>query len=214
MNIEEIHSRGIDIENRRIYLHGDGPIKDEEPGVDYRMANSFIKNMDILEFQNGEDITVSMTTVGGDWNYGMAIYDRIKACKSHVTIISYSWARSMSSIILQAADRRILMPNCDFMVHYGNTEYNGHYITVKSGMKHEERSEDIMLRIYAEKCINGKFFKLLNTQFREVTDNQENYGIENVMEYIDRQMKDRGDWWMNSEEAVYYGFADEIFKNS
>jgi ATP-dependent protease ClpP protease subunit len=198
MDLENIHTRNIDVENRRIYLHGDSPIKDEEPGVDYRMANMFIKNMDILENNNSKDITICMGTVGGEWNYGMSIYDRIKSAKCPTTIIAYAWARSMSSIILQAATHRLLMPHCDFMVHYGTITCEGHYITVKSGMKHDELSEKIMLRIYAERCQTGKFF----IDYK--------MSVEQIMVFIDQQIKEKGDWWLSSSEAVHYGFADAI----
>ena len=46
-----------------------------------------------------------MHSVGGNWNDGMAIFDAIELCQSYVTIIVYGQAESMSSIILQAADK-------------------------------------------------------------------------------------------------------------
>ena len=46
----------------------------------------------------------------------MAIFDAIKICRSHVTILVYGQAESMSSIILQAADKRIMMPNSTLYV--------------------------------------------------------------------------------------------------
>lgn len=195
---ELIHSKGLDLANRRIYLHGDAMVKDAEPGVDYRMANTFIKNLDILNAgHQAGDITVVLGTVGGDWNYGMAIYDAIKYSPNPVDVLVYGWARSMSSIIPQAARNRIMMPHADFMVHYGSTAYEGHYLTAKSGMKYEERSEKIMLDIYADRCQHGTFFA--------------NRTLPEISEYIDRQMKDRGDWWMSAQEAVFYGFADRVF---
>ena len=197
MNIEDIHSRGLDADNRRIYLHGEDMVENAEPGVDYRMMNKFIKNLDILNCSEG-DISIIMGTVGGEWSYGMGIYDAIKACPRRIVITSYAWARSMSSIILQAATERVLMPHCDFMVHYGTTACEGHYLTVKSGMKFEERSEKIMLKIYADRCVYGPFFR------------GRGWGVEGVMNFIDRKMKDEGDWWMSSTEAVEYGFADRV----
>jgi hypothetical protein len=44
--ISDIHNHGIDIHNRHIYLHGHTQsVAEEDPGVDYRMASSFIKNI-------------------------------------------------------------------------------------------------------------------------------------------------------------------------
>lgn len=198
MSLEDIHSRHIDPDTRTIYLYGDGMVKDEEPGVDYRMANGFIKNLDFLARSEG-DINIVMGTIGGDWNYGMAIYDRIKSCPSKTIITAYAWARSMSSIILQAATERILMPNCDFMVHYGTYGCEGYYLSAKSGMKFSEKQETTMLRIYAERCCKGEHF----TKDGLVL-------LPAIMEFIDNKMKERGDWWLSAEEAVYYGFADKV----
>ncbi len=60
-----------------------------------------------------------MHSVGGSWNDGMAIFDAIQLSKSYVTIISYGQAESMSSVILQAADKRvkISLPECIGMVY-------------------------------------------------------------------------------------------------
>ena len=202
MNLEDIHSRNIDVENRTIYLYGDALVKDEEPGVDYRMANSFMKNMDIIARTEG-DINISMGTIGGDWNYGMAIYDKIKACPRKTIITAYAWARSMSSIILQAATERILMPHCDFMVHYGTMSVDGYYLSAKSSMEFTILTEEQMLRIYAERCIHGPYFQ---TSVQPETP----YTIESVMKFIDNKMKEKGDWWMTAKMAVDYGFADKI----
>ena len=159
--------------------------------------NTFIKNLDFLSNTDG-DIHVIMGTLGGEWNYGMGIFSAIKACKHKVIITAYAWARSMSSIILQAAAERVLMPNCDFMVHYGTSAYSGHYLCAKSGMLFEEHYEKIMLGIYADRCYHGRFF----------TDH--NMCEVDVARYITKQIQEKGDWWLSAEEAVYYGFADRV----
>jgi ATP-dependent protease ClpP protease subunit len=153
--------------------------------------------LDILSCTEG-DIHVIMGTVGGEWNYGMGIYDAIKACRHKVIITAYAWARSMSSIILQAATERVLMPHCDFMIHYGTTSAEGHYLTVKSGMQYEERSEKIMLGIYAERCQHGNHFKM------------NHMSVVDIIKFLDRKMRDKGDWWLSAHEAVQYGFADRV----
>ncbi len=109
--VADMHDRGIDTRNFVIYLQGiEDPPNDvsEEPGVEYRMANRFIKNLDILTGISAErPITISMKTGGGDWVEGMAIFDAVLATPNPVSIVSYTHARSMSSMILQAATKRI-----------------------------------------------------------------------------------------------------------
>lgn len=197
-NISEIHSNDIDFANRIIYLHGSDPIDGEEPGVDYRMSSKFIKNMNLLTLSSSDPIYVHMNTVGGEWSYGMAIYDAIKTSPCDVTIVAYSWARSMSSIILQAANKRVMKPYSCFMVHWGTYSDSGHYLTVKSGMEFTEKTERMMLDIYANKCVDGPFFKNKNMSVSEVSD------------FIENKILEKSDWWLTAEEAIDYGFADCI----
>lgn len=198
MNIVEIHSNDIDFENRTIFLNGSDPIKDAEPGVDYRMASKFIKNMNILSLASKDPITIHMNTIGGEWSYGMAIYDAIKGFDGLTTIIAYSWARSMSSIIFQAANTRIIKPNACFMIHWGTSATDGHYLAVKSAVEFDVKSEHRMLEIYANKCVNGPYFK------------NKNMSVEEVSNFIVDKMEKKSDWWLTAEEAVEYGFADWI----
>jgi len=196
MTPAEIHTFDLDTANRIIYLYGSDPIEGEEPGVDYRMSTKFIKNLNILQLASQDPIFIHMNTVGGEWSYGMAIYDAIMNTKCHVTIVAYAWARSMSSIILQAADKRVMMPNADFMIHFGTSYESGHYLAVKSSVEFGIKSEKMMLKIYADKCVNGNYFKNRNMSYQEVYD------------FILDKMEKKSDWWITSAEAVDYGFAD------
>lgn len=188
----------VDIENRIIYLHSDSPGDDLiEPGVDYRMANTFIKNLDKLS-KTEEPIIIKMGTMGGEWNYGMAIYDAIKTCRCHTTIIAFAWARSMGSIILQAANERIMMPHCDFMIHFGSMAMDDSTLNVISDSNFSKNQNKVMLDIYAESCKNGEFFL-------------KNKKVKNIQNFLKKKMEQNGNWWLNSSETVYYGFADTVF---
>ena len=195
----DVHNYSLDFNNREIYLHGYIANCDEDPGVDYRMASSFIKNIRMMDTINNDPIIVHMNSVGGNWGDGMSIYDAIRVCRSHVTIIAYGQAESMSSIILQAADLRIMMPNSFFMSHFGNSCNSGNYLDTQNWAKFEEKILDVMLDIYTESCIKGKYFL---EHFKEVTESK-------VKSFLRRKMRD-GDWYLDSNESVYYGFADAV----
>ena len=199
----DIHAYGIDIKNREIYLHSYISNVEEDPGVEYRMATTFIKNLRLLDSQSERHILIHMHSVGGEWNDGMAIYDAILLCRSYVTIIVYGQAESMSSIILQAADQRIMMPNAYFMCHFGSSENDGNFLDVQNFMKFENKTLDIMIDIYSEVATNGKFFK---EHYKNVTQDK-------VKNYIKRKMKE-GDWYLDSNETVYYGFADSVITSN
>ena len=44
--LEDIHNHGIDVENRIVYVNSESEYEGEESGVDYKMARTFMRNMD------------------------------------------------------------------------------------------------------------------------------------------------------------------------
>lgn len=195
--VSDVHSYGLDLKNRELYLHGYVGNTDEDPGVEYRMASTFYKNIRLLDTINHEPILIHMLSIGGEWDAGMAIYDAINMCQSYVTIIAYGQASSMSSIIIQAADKRIMMPNAHFMLHYGSVDCGGDHLSAHNYAKVDKKNTETMIGIYSEGCLNSKYFK---EHYSDLTD-------EKVRNYLKRKLKD-GDWYLDANESVYYGFAD------
>lgn len=56
-----------------------------------------------------------------------------------------------------------------------------------------------MLHIFAERAIVGTYFK-----------NKKSTTTEAVYKFFDKMIKDKVDWYLDSEESVYYGLADGI----
>ncbi len=199
--LHDLHNYSCNLDTREIFLHNSHHSDDNaNPGVEYKMSNMFIKNIRALELKSQNPIVIHMQSIGGEWNDGMAIFDAISMCRCYVTMIAYGQAESMSSIILQAADRRLITQNTYFMAHFGSTETGGHYLNVQNWVKYEKYLCDVMMDIYASQCINGQFFK-------------EKYGknptTSKVKNYLYTKLKS-GDWFINAHDAVYYGFADEV----
>ena len=138
-----------------------------------------------------------MLSVGGEWDSGMAIYDAINMCQSYVTIIAYGQASSMSSIVLQAADKRVMTPSAHFMLHYGSVDCGGDHLSAHNYAKVDKKNTETMIGIYSEGCLNSKYFK---EHYSDLTDDK-------VRNYLKRKLKD-GDWYLDANESVYYGFAD------
>ncbi len=195
--INDLHNHGIDIKNREIFLHSYVANSDEDPGVDYRMVSTFTKNIRMLDTISESPIIIHMQSIGGNWNDGMAIFDAIAMCKAHVTIIAYGQAESMSSIILQAGDFRVMTPNAYFMAHYGSFGFDGNYLDGCKYVDFHKTATEKMLDIYTESAKSGKFFK---EKMEELSDQK-------IKNYLKRKLKD-GDWYLNANETVYYGFAD------
>jgi ATP-dependent protease ClpP protease subunit len=95
-----------------------------------------------------------MNNPGGDWYHGMAIYDAIKYSSCECTIKVYGHAMSMGSIILQAADHRIMMPNSRFMIHYGYDGKAGHAKIVYKWADEGKRVNWEMENLYLEKMLD------------------------------------------------------------
>lgn len=199
--LHDLHNYSCNLETREIFLHNTYNSEDNSnPGVEYKMSNMFLKNIRALELKSDNPILIHMQSIGGEWNDGMAIFDAISMSRCFVTIIAYGQAESMSSIILQAADKRLITPNTYFMSHFGSSDVSGHYLNVQNWIKYEKHLCDIMLNIYANKCCHGQYFK---------DKYGKNPSITKIKNYLNTKLKS-GDWFLNAEEAVYYGFADEV----
>jgi len=197
-----IHEYGVDLKSNHIYLMGVedyGPtLEGFEPGIEYIIANKFIKNFNLCMRVNPEvSIVIHMKTNGGFWEEGMAIYDTIRSCPWPVTILNYTHARSMSSIIFQAANKRMMMPNSSFMFHDGTFEIGGTVKQVKSAVKFSEVADKTMLDIYAKVMDEHGEFK--------------GQGTDKIKKWLRTQMDKKEDVYLTAEEAVNYGLADEVF---
>ena len=199
--VQDVHHFGLDVSKREIYLHSHVSSDEGDAGVDFRIVPQFLKNIRMLDSISNEPILIHMSLTGGDWSAGMAIFDAIELCRSHVTIVVYGQAESMSTIILQAADARVMTPSAWFMIHYGSTSEAGSYLDVHNAIKLDKKICEDMLDIYADVCLKSDYFK------EKYTDPTH----EKVKNYLKRKLKD-GDWYLTSEEAVYYGFADGVLK--
>jgi ATP-dependent Clp protease protease subunit len=198
--VHDVHTFGINASARQIYLHSIYGVAgdDEEPGIEYRLSTTFIKNLHILDSISSENILVYCHSIGGSWSDGMAAFDAIRASKSPVTILGYAQASSMSGVLLQAADKRVLSPSCEFMIHYGSIYVDDNSLAAKSAVDANERYSHHMLKIFATRAMSGKFFK------------SREYNYSKVSAYINRKIRDKSDWYLSAEEAVDYGFADGI----
>lgn len=200
--IWDLHSFNIDPYSREIYLHPYIDNVDEESvgEVEFRMATKFIKNLNFLNQIGDSPILIHQHTCGGDWDEGITIYDSILHSKSLTTIIGYAHVRSMSSITFQAADRRILMPNTEVVIHLGMVGVDDRSRAAYENIESAKRSDMRMLEIYTSRCIYGKFFK------------GKEYNSKQVFKYIKKQITEHhDDWILTAKEAVSYGFADAIF---
>lgn len=198
-NTSEVHDHNILIDTREIFLGSHISSDENDPGIDYRSAVNFIKNLRILESINNKPIIIHQYNIGGDVNAGFAIYDAIKSSTCQFVFICYGTASSMGSIIPQAVlgkGLRVTTENCEWLLHYGSVDINGTHNRVMSTLQYYDRYKQKFLDIYAEAANNGAFFI--------------NYKKANVFNFIKSQLTEKEDWIFSGTEAVSYGFADGI----
>ncbi len=196
----------LDIRQFAIYLTGevmdynadDNWENRDEPGVEYQMASRMIKNLRTLaDLDPKRPILIHMKTNGGDWNEGMAIYDAIRLAPNLVTILNYTHVRSMSSVIFQAADRRIMMPHATFMFHEGTMAVSGTWKSVVSAVDFARGDNAEMLDIYIRRMKErGKYARASKAD------------IERTMQDL---MNTKEEVYLLAQTTVEWGLADGIF---
>ena len=196
-DISHIHNFNIDILNREIYLHSH--IEGLEEGVvDYRSAIIFEKNLRYLDLISNDPIIIHMHLPGGDWQDCLAIYDTIKNTKSKTIIVAYAKVESSSGVLLQAANLRILMPNTNFLMHYGSITVDNEHKAALSMIHWSERESEKMIDMFTEKCVHSKIAE------------DKNWKKMIIKKHIVTQLATKRDWMLTADEAVYYGFADGV----
>ena len=164
--------------------------EDGESGTDCAMSEYLIKGITYLESVNRKPITIYANNLGGDWYHGMAMYDAIRASNCHITMIAMGYACSMGSVILQAADTRIISPNCVFMIHDGQDSISGHPKDVQRWANQIPKIARRMYEIYQQR-MKVKNSRITLKQIEELCNHDTIY---------------------NAKEAVAKGFADWVLE--
>lgn len=196
-DLYNIHTYQIDTRNREIYLHSSFDY-DEEGGVEYKTAVTFAKNIRYLNSLSEDPILVHMHLPGGVWEDGLGICDTITHSKSKIAILAYAKVESASSLIFQAAQKRILMPNTHVLIHYGSLMIDNEHKAAMSSLQWSEKESNKMIDIFTERCYKSPIAK------------EKNWNKFIIKKHIVSQLANKSDWILNAEEAVHYGFADGV----
>jgi ATP-dependent protease ClpP protease subunit len=190
-DIDKFHDYSIYLPTRTLYVGSEkvSEVDDfAESGCDAFMAERIVKNLHILDSTVAEPINIIMNNIGGDTYHCFAIYDAIRACKSHVVVKVVGHAMSAGSIILQAADERIMTPNSCQMIHYGAFAISGHAKTTQKWAEEGKRIDKWIEQMYLKR-INEK-----NPDFKLAT--------------LQRRLNH--DTFLSAQESVDLGLADKM----
>lgn len=200
--VETLQEYWVDLASRQLWIRGiDANPSDfdlGEPGVEFMMASKTIMNLNLLKMDSDlKPVVAHLHTCGGNWTEGIALYDAIRFMPYEVYMVSYTHARSMSSIMLQAANIRILMPNSYFLFHEGSWAFEGTHKAAVSNMEWDLQCSKKMIEIYVDNSISSKKFKGKSRSY--------------VEKYFQDIMDKKEDVFLTPKEAVEWNLADGIF---
>jgi len=143
-------------------------------------VHDFLMTLDSL---SQDPIKIIMTSPGGDLDATFLFYDTMKMIQSPIEILG-RYCASAGAILLAAGNKRYLQPHAKVMLHLPAGQMGGDARDWDIQHRQMEQYRDRVVEILKE-C--------------GVKKNREE-----ILEDIDR------DYWMNAQEAIDYGLADEI----
>lgn len=134
-----------------------------------------------------QDVIIRLNSVGGDAFEGIEMYNYLKNHPSHITVEVTGQAASAATFILCGADTAIMNTGTVMMIHEASTLCWGNKADIKKIVQALETIDQSILTIYTERT--GQ-----------------------TAEQITQWMTDEK--FFTADEAVRYGFADEIKKKA
>lgn len=153
--------------------------------VNDESAKHVVDRLLYLNNLSHDEITLVINSPGGYVTSGFSIYDTIKQIESPVATVCSGLAASMGSILLSAGDKgkRYIQKHARVMIHQPSGGAQGQASNIEIQAREIIKTKEIGARILADNC--GQDF-------------------DKVMKDFDR------DYWMNAEESLTYGIADQI----
>lgn len=113
-------------------------------------AENVLKGLILLENKPDEPIKIILNSPGGDLHQALAIYDAIKRSPCHIEILATGECMSAASVILQAADKRVMSKHCLVMIHDGEDSITGAPENVLRWARNSQIYNNFMYQIYSE----------------------------------------------------------------
>ena len=156
--------------------------------VNDHSASLIVAQLLFLESENPEaDVLFYINSPGGLVTAGMAIYDTMQFIKPDVSTIVMGQACSMGSLLAQAGapGKRLILPNARHMIHQPSGGAGGKASDMEIQVREILDMKRNLTNIYVKHNSSGKTY-----------------------DELERDM-DR-DFFMNAEQAVAYGLADQV----
>lgn len=175
--------RSIDLLDNRI-IYLDGEITEDT-------AKRIVEILLKLDIINHKEIKMYINSEGGSVNAGLAIIDAMNLIKSDVSTICLGRAASMGAVLLinGTKGKRYIGINSEIMIHEVST-YGGNYGKVSEQHDRLKRTSYV------------------NRKIQRIIANKTNMSLKDVQK--DTKKKDT---WINSKNALKYGFVDKVLGN-
>ena len=184
----------MSLEDRRLYLYGEvAPVYCEESGVFLSVSLTSKMVEDIFSI-NREDtgipvdkrepIRLYINSPGGDLTEGMALISAIEIFKTPVYTINVGQWSSMAFLIGITGHKRYSLPNMTFLLHEGSSFAMGTSSKVQDLLGFQKRFDDEVVKKHVLK--------------------------HSKMSEAEYESQDRKEMYMLPEDAMKYGFIDEI----
>ena len=153
--------------------------------VNQHMCDIVQAQLMFLDNLNNNDITLHINSPGGSVLHGLGVVDVMRYIKSDVATINTGMAASMGSILLSSGTKgkRSSLNFSKVMIHQVSSGAQGHVQDNRISQMESEKYNYILFKMLAEN--SGRSF-------------------DEVLESA------RRDKWLNSQEALDFGFIDEI----
>ncbi len=150
-------------------------------------ADSFIKQMLILDAESNEPVYVYINSPGGDVYSGFAIHDAIRYVSSPVYLIGAGLVASAAALIFLSVplERRIGFPHSTYLIHQPLSQMKG---------------------VATEMQIQAEKIKELRGSLDKLIADATGQSLEKVSSDTER------DYWLTSGEAKEYGILSRIIE--
>lgn len=142
----------------------------------------------------GDALTINISTYGGDVFEAFAIGGVLKDMKKTVTTVGYGIVASAGTVILLAGDKKKMAKNAFFMIHNPTASAGGEASEIRKTADLLDKIQSQIVDIYVTAI--EKSGKLIDSD-REATAKKVTKWVEN-------------ETWFTADEALQYGFIDEI----
>lgn len=140
------------------------------------------------------ELTVNISTYGGDVFEALAISGILESLQKNVTTIGYGIVASAGTVILLSGKKRKMAKNAFFMIHNPTAMAGGEASEMRKTADLLDKIQSQLVDIYVTAI--EKSGKLIDSD-REATAKKVTKWVEN-------------ETWFTADEALQYGFIDEI----